>query len=88
MRGRLHRLGSYPGAVPTTTDGEWVHGELYLIEDSRWTLAALDNYEGSSFERAKVEVQLASGQPVQAWVYIYRGQPSGPRIRSGDWLRP
>ena len=87
MRGRLYRLESYPGAVSSNTDGEWVHGELYWIEDPRWILPALDNYEGSSFERVKVEVERDSGERVDAWVYLYRGTPPGTRICSGDWLR-
>jgi len=88
MRGRLYRLESYPGAVSSNIAGEWVHGELYSMEDPRWTLAALDNYEGPSFERVKLEVERDSGDRVDAWVYLYRGTPPGPRIPSGDWLRP
>jgi gamma-glutamylcyclotransferase (GGCT)/AIG2-like uncharacterized protein YtfP len=86
--GRLYRLGHYPGAVLSNTPGEWVHGELYLIPDPRWTLPALDSYEGpEQFERVKLQVQLDSGDRVEAWVYLYRGTPRGARIPSGDWLR-
>jgi len=89
MRGRLYRCGWYPGLVPSPIDGEWVHGELYTLEDPRWILEALDSYEGSSFERVKVEVQREPGTPVLAWVYVYREPVTeAARIRSGDWLRP
>jgi gamma-glutamylcyclotransferase (GGCT)/AIG2-like uncharacterized protein YtfP len=88
MRGRLYRIGWYPGAVASKIDGEWVRGELYSITDSRWLVEALDSYEGSEqFERVKLEVERDWGERVDAWVYLYRGTPSGPRIRSGDWLR-
>ena len=87
MPGRLYLLGSYPGAVSSHADGEWVLGELYLIHDPRWTLPALDSYEGpEQFERVKLDVQLDSGARVEAWVYLYRGTPSGARIPSGDWM--
>jgi gamma-glutamylcyclotransferase (GGCT)/AIG2-like uncharacterized protein YtfP len=87
MPGRLYKLASYPGAVSSHTDGEWVRGEVYSMPDSRWILSALDNYEGPDFERVKLGVQLDSGERVQAWVYLYLGRPSAARIRSGDWLR-
>lgn len=84
--GRLYRLGHYPGAVSSNTSGEWVRGELYLIHDPRWTLPALDSYEGPEFQRVKLEVQLDLGGRIEAWVYVCRGTPRGTRIRSGDWL--
>lgn len=87
MRGRLFRLGSYPGAVASQIDGEWVRGELYRMDDPRWILAALDHYEGRDFERVNTQAQLDSGKQLEAWVYLYRGTPSGARIVSGDWLR-
>jgi len=88
MPGRLYWPGSYPGAVSSHADGEWVRGELYLIYDPRWTLPALDSYEGpEQFERVKLDVQLDLGRRIEAWVYLYRGAPRGARIPSGDWLR-
>lgn len=58
------------------------------MENPRWILPALDNYEGLDFHRVTLEAQLDSGERLEAWVYLYRGTQSGPRIRSGDWLRP
>jgi gamma-glutamylcyclotransferase (GGCT)/AIG2-like uncharacterized protein YtfP len=87
MRGRLYRLGCYPGAVSTNQVGEWIRGELYNVEDPRWILSALDGYEGPQYERVKLEVQLDSGGQIEAWVYLFRGKPHGTRIPSGDWLR-
>jgi len=88
MRGRLFSLGSYPGVVSSSREGEWVRGELYSIHDPRWILPALDSYEGpEQFERVRVDVLLDSGDHVPAWVYVYRGAQGGKWIRSGDWLR-
>lgn len=87
IAGRLYRLGSYPGAVASQIDGEWVRGEVYSMENPRWILPALDHYEGPNFERVSVETQLDSGERIEAWIYVYRGTPSGERIRSGDWFR-
>lgn len=93
--GQLYRLGSYPGAVSSrrigdqTSDqiGEWIRGELYCLQDPRWVLRALDGYEGAKFRRVKLAARLDSGRTIEAWVYLYRGTPPGPRIPSGDWLR-
>jgi len=85
--GRLYRLSSYPGAISSNQAGEWVRGELYCLQDPRWVLPALDGYEGSQFERVNLDVHLDSGHQLEAWVYLYRGTPPGPRIPSGDWLR-
>jgi gamma-glutamylcyclotransferase (GGCT)/AIG2-like uncharacterized protein YtfP len=87
MRGRLYRLGSYPGAVSCNHVGEWIRGELYCLQNPRWILPALDVYEGPNFERVNLEVQLDSGRRIEAWVYLYRDAPLSPRIPSGDWMR-
>jgi gamma-glutamylcyclotransferase (GGCT)/AIG2-like uncharacterized protein YtfP len=87
LPGRLYQLQTYPGAVSSNTDGEWVRGEVYSVQDPRWILSALDDYEGPNFERVKLDVQLDSGQRVSAWIYLYRGRPPAARIRSGDWFR-
>ena len=86
--GRLYRLAAYPGALSSNTEGEWIRGEVYAMEDPRWILPALDDYEGPKFERVKLEAELDSGVRVSAWVYLYRGAPpAAARIPSGDWLR-
>ena len=89
MPGRLYNLGSYPGAIPSSIDGEWIYGEHYAIESPRWLLEVLDHYEGPKFARVPQHVYLDSSLQL-AWVYLYRcrGNPPGARILSGDWLRP
>jgi gamma-glutamylcyclotransferase (GGCT)/AIG2-like uncharacterized protein YtfP len=73
MRGRLHQIGSYPGAVPSDQPGEWVSGELYHLEDPT-ILATLDDYEGSEFERILTKVSLDDGRELETWVYVFRGK--------------
>jgi gamma-glutamylcyclotransferase (GGCT)/AIG2-like uncharacterized protein YtfP len=54
---------------------------LYHLRDAGATLAALDAYEGSEFERAVIEVD---GE--QAWIYMLRQLPEGAeRIASGEF---
>jgi gamma-glutamylcyclotransferase (GGCT)/AIG2-like uncharacterized protein YtfP len=97
MRGRLFDLGEYPGFVPSDTVPGWVHGELYVLENSVEMLARLDAYEGCGpghprpheFERLCRDALMQSGASAQAWVYVYAGPVSGkPEIVSGDYCRP
>jgi gamma-glutamylcyclotransferase (GGCT)/AIG2-like uncharacterized protein YtfP len=82
----LYDLGAHPGAVRSATASARVRGELYRVPSEPHTLARLDYHEGDEFERASVDVTLDSGDAESAWIYWYRGEPSGRRIRSGDYL--
>lgn len=78
VAGAIYRISHYPGyrAEPV---GE-VHGELYELHDPA-TLETLDDYEGSEFERVKIDVSGAA-----AWIYQFREEPPpGSRIASGDF---
>lgn len=73
--GSIYRIRHYPGYKPDPA-GE-VHGELYRLTDPEGTLAALDEYEGTDFERV-----IVNG----AWLYQYKKSPPGEkRILSGDF---
>ena len=79
VSGSIYRVSHYPGyrAEPA---GE-VQGELYELHDAG-TLETLDHYEGSEFERVKIEANGAA-----AWVYQFKEEPAqGSRIESGDFL--
>ena len=81
--GSVYRLGPYPGFRPTPAGT--VIGELYRLRTPHPTLEALDLYEGAEFERQTIEV-LQNGQPVEAWIYVYRELPDDAvRIESGDF---
>src|SRR5713101_3123951 len=88
MAGRLYQIDRYSGAIRSDEPGEWVHGEVYLLEDPGQMLPNLDRYEGEEFERVIVAAQLDSGEWLETWVYLYRGKAAGKRIESGDWLNP
>ncbi len=96
-RGRLYLLDGYPGLVPAGDPQAWVHGEVYVLEDSPGVLARLDDYEGCGrndprphdYERVRQEVILEAGASDLAWVYVYRGAVAGrTEIPSGDYCRP
>jgi gamma-glutamylcyclotransferase (GGCT)/AIG2-like uncharacterized protein YtfP len=82
----LYDLGAYPGAVPRVAAGARVRGELYRVPNDPEALTRLDHHEGEEFARASVDVTRDSGESESAWIYWYRREPSGRRIRSGDYL--
>lgn len=93
MPGRLFDLGRYPGLVAATKADEWVCGEVVRLADAARSLRWLDAYEGvrpndatSLYERALRTVQLATGDKIDAWVYLYRGDVSRARhLPDGRW---
>jgi gamma-glutamylcyclotransferase (GGCT)/AIG2-like uncharacterized protein YtfP len=89
--GRLYHLGRFPGAVFGDDCTNRVHGELFLLRGNT-LLAALDAYEGCGgqgtkpdlFYRDVVEVRLARGGRIPAWVYPFAGTVRGrSHIASG-----
>lgn len=89
LLGRLYLVEDYPAAGPAEGSGEHIHGELWQLSpvESAAVLAALDDYEGSSFERGRVPVVLDDGRRVEAWVYLYLANTEDlPVIGCGDWL--
>jgi gamma-glutamylcyclotransferase (GGCT)/AIG2-like uncharacterized protein YtfP len=94
VAGELYDFGAYPGAVPSTSDGRRVLGEVYELPDPVTMLPPIDRYEGCSehdplpheFERELVDVTLDDGSSLGAWIYWYRPTPLGQRLDSGDYL--
>jgi len=90
----LYDFGAYPGAVPSTSVGARVRGEVHRLPDTGETLRLLDHYEGCGphdrppheFEREVIDVTLEDGESVQAWIYWYRPVPRGRRLATGDYL--
>jgi gamma-glutamylcyclotransferase (GGCT)/AIG2-like uncharacterized protein YtfP len=92
VAGRLYDLGPYPGLLPPLSADDWVHGDLFQLDDVASTLAALDRYEGDAtplpclFQREQATVTLTDGETATAWVYWYRGDVADDRrIPSGDY---
>jgi gamma-glutamylcyclotransferase (GGCT)/AIG2-like uncharacterized protein YtfP len=73
--GSIYRVSHYPAFRPEPK-GE-VHGELYRLRNPETTLKALDEYEGSEFERVTIN---------GAWIYQFGNEPpENSRIASGDF---
>ncbi|MBV8550092.1 MAG: gamma-glutamylcyclotransferase [Acidobacteriaceae bacterium] len=96
VQGRLFRIGSYPGLVPSKTGGEWVYGEVYRLSNAIEVYRVLDEYEGCGpndprpheFRRSIMRAFLDSGTSVAATVYVYgHDVRNRKRIVSGDFLR-
>jgi gamma-glutamylcyclotransferase (GGCT)/AIG2-like uncharacterized protein YtfP len=96
LRGRLFDLGDYPGAEPSTADGDRVRGEVYRLANPERALQILDRTEGlrpcapaeSLYRREVAGVTLEDGSTAQAWVY-WLGRWPGPKrlIASGDYVK-
>ena len=93
--GRLYRIKHYPGLVEGTDPSGLVHGEVYALNNPASALTWLDAYEGiqpeaierNEYERVERPVRLASGEPLTAWVYLYRKDVAPHRlIPDGRWV--
>ena len=70
VRGKLFDLGEYPGVV-LDGGGGVVNGVVFTLPDG--VLARLDAYEGGSFERERVRVEMADGSRRECWMYVWNG---------------
>jgi gamma-glutamylcyclotransferase (GGCT)/AIG2-like uncharacterized protein YtfP len=59
VRGRVSRVGRYTALVPTGIRN--IDGEVYRLKAAARTLAILDRYEGSGYERVIVRVRHPAG---------------------------
>lgn len=96
VRGRLYDLGDYPGAVVDPSSNTSVRGELVELPDDESILQVLDDYEEfdstkphlSLFVRTRVRTQLADGQSINAWMYVYNKNPGdAPMIVGGTYSK-
>jgi gamma-glutamylcyclotransferase (GGCT)/AIG2-like uncharacterized protein YtfP len=91
---RLYDLGRYPGLVESSQGSDVVHGEVVALLNPQRTLAWLDAYEGvlpgdpslSEYARLERPIQVARGETLQAWVYVFlRDVARRRRIANGRW---
>ena len=72
-------IGEYPAALPTKEKNAHIEGDIFEINHPRKVLKILDDYEGfdrndkknSEYLRKKTNIQLISGDNLEAWVYWY-----------------
>ena len=95
--GRLYRVATYPGAIPSTDPADRVFGEVYRLRNVAEVLSRLDEYEGcgptavapTQYVRQTEPITLTDATIIQAWIYIYNRPIHGlERIHSGFFLRP
>ncbi|KAA3626325.1 MAG: gamma-glutamylcyclotransferase [Proteobacteria bacterium] len=89
VRGRLYRLGGYPGAVPDPECQTRVPGVIVHVRHARFCWPRLDRYEdcGRLYTRERITAfALPGGVPVSCWIYRYRGRTRfRQRIRSAEY---
>ena len=94
IEGKLFSLGKYPGLIEAAGAGARVHGEVYALNRPAAALRWLDAYEGilpgdqdqNDYKRVERPVQLASGEEIIAWVYVYQGPVAAlSLIPDGRW---
>lgn len=84
-QGKLYKVDTYPGAIPSNNPNDAVQGEVYLLHQADVALPPLDQYEefGPEFPepneyiRLKQSVMLKNGRSVMAWVYVYNHPTEG-----------
>lgn len=95
VRARLYDFGWFPGAVLSDDDRDCVVGELYALSGGQRLIDWLDRYEVTApqgprpalNDRVEVEVQLATGRAVTAWMYVTVLPTANLRpVPRGDWL--
>jgi gamma-glutamylcyclotransferase (GGCT)/AIG2-like uncharacterized protein YtfP len=67
-----------------------VIGEVLWLTDLPATFGLLDAYEGDDFARVITRVELDTGEPVWAWIYVLADPDTarhGTLIEHGDWTR-
>jgi gamma-glutamylcyclotransferase (GGCT)/AIG2-like uncharacterized protein YtfP len=96
LNARLYDLGQYPGAKPGKDGREITVGDVYEIEQKRWSelIDKLDEYEGfdadnpdnSEYIRKEETIKMGA-KNVTAWIYWYNLPLRGRRpIKMGDYI--
>ncbi len=82
---RLFNLGSYPGLVEVSENGNEVQGELYAIDPDR--LGEIDEIEGVDvglYQRVPVQLQ-SPWRIIGAETYLYLGDISNAEDLGTQW---
>ncbi len=74
---------SYPWAVPGKPE-ETIWGSVLLLKESELILPKIDIIE-MGYTRL-LEVVSTSRGNIQAWMYVYHGNPGGEYVEGGDFV--
>jgi gamma-glutamylcyclotransferase (GGCT)/AIG2-like uncharacterized protein YtfP len=94
--GVLYDLGRYPGAILDASSLSKIFGSVYELPADPAVLQQLDAYEEchpdapeiSQYLRVQHPVELATGETIDCWVYLYNRDVRSARIvESGRWER-
>lgn len=76
VRGVVHTLDWGPDiglpAIVLDSTASIVEGYVFKTEKLAQNWEMLDDFEGMQYERVKVDVELESGETVQAWIYVMK----------------
>jgi gamma-glutamylcyclotransferase (GGCT)/AIG2-like uncharacterized protein YtfP len=96
LRGQLYLVDWYPGLVPSHSNADRVHGDVYEVPAGSDLLDTLDAYEEATsgqdrrgeYHRRKLRVTLADGRKLMAWVYVYNRKVRAAQLLPfGDFTR-
>jgi gamma-glutamylcyclotransferase (GGCT)/AIG2-like uncharacterized protein YtfP len=94
IHGTLYDFGYYPGAVLDPSTPRKIFGTVYELPDDPAVLQRLDEYEDcyrgspefSQYLRVRHPVELAIGQTIDCWIYVYNRDVRSARIvEDGKW---
>ena len=95
VQARLYDFGWFPGAVLSAHRRDRVFGEVYALAGGRRLIDWLDRYEmtepqglrGALNDRVEVDVRLATGRKMTAYMYVTVLPTARLRpVPGGDWL--
>ena len=94
VNGKLFDTGEFPAAKPNKLSQTKIYGDVLMVDDNNLdkVLNVLDEYEEidekapqkSLFKRKIVDVNIANGKKIKAWIYWYNKDIKGfKELKSG-----
>ena len=98
VKGKFYDAGANPVAIPTMDEENYIHGELYVVnnrDEFGWAIEQLDDYEGINVEagekplyRREITEAFQDGKGTRTWIYWFNGSVEGMSpIHFGDILK-
>ncbi|MCB1178644.1 MAG: gamma-glutamylcyclotransferase [Leptospiraceae bacterium] len=89
IQGKLFEVSFFPALIQSNNQNDKVSGEIYeIIKEKERFFRRIDYYEGSMYERKKINVISLEGDQIQCWVYLYiKPVTKLEEIPSGDYIQ-